>query len=106
MNETARFIMLNAVDRPVLNRTELPGSFDWTLEFTREAPASAPAGPAEPVAAGVASQAPSIFTALQEQLGLKLEPIRSRFDVVVIASVARPDPDSDRPLALYTARAV
>jgi uncharacterized protein (TIGR03435 family) len=93
MNETARFIMLNAVDRPVLNRTELPGAFDWSLEFTREAPAGAPVGPAEPGAAGAVSQAPSIFTALQEQLGLKLEPIRSRFDVVVIASVARPDPD-------------
>jgi len=42
---------LNAVDRPVLNRTNLPGAFDWSLEFTREAPGGAPAGPAEPGAA-------------------------------------------------------
>ena len=90
MDETARFLTLNVVDRPVLNRTNLPGHFNWDLEFAREV---APGRPADPAAAAAPSQAPSIFTALQEQLGLELDPIRSPFDVVVIDAVSRPDPD-------------
>ena len=90
MDETARFLMLNAVDRPVLNRTNLAGHFNWDLEFAREL---APGRPADPAAAAAPSQATSIFTALQEQLGLKLDPIRSPFDVVVIDAASRPDPD-------------
>ena len=37
--------------------------------------------------------APSIFTALQEQLGIKLEPTKASVDVLVIDSVEQPIPD-------------
>ena len=92
MDEIARFIMLNAVDRPVLNRTELSGHFDIDLDFTRALSIGEP-----PVSTGdrqpAAVTGTSIFTAVQEQLGLKLEPARSQLEVVVIDAVARPEPD-------------
>jgi uncharacterized protein (TIGR03435 family) len=92
MDEISRFIMLNAVDRPVVNRTELSGHFNMDLEFTRGLPL-----PESQVASGAREPAvfagTSIFTAVQEQLGLKLEPTRTQLEVVVIDSVARPEPD-------------
>ena len=69
MDEIARFIMLNAVDRPVSNRTELSGYFDIDLDFTRvlsNPEPQASAGDRQPVAV----TGTSIFTAVQEQLGL------------------------------------
>ena len=92
MDEIARFIMLNAVDRPVSNRTELSGYFDIDLDFTRVSSNPEPqasAGDTQPVAV----TGTSIFTAVQEQLDLKLEPARSQLDVVVISAVTRPEPD-------------
>lgn len=70
---------LPAVGRIVENRTGLEGRYDIALDYTRPAPGTAD------TAAG-----PSIFTALQEQLGLKLEPIRTPVDVVVIDRASRP----------------
>jgi len=92
MDEIARFIMLNAVDRPVSNRTGLTGHFNIDLDFTRALSIPEPqasAGDRQPVAV----TGTSIFTAVQEQLGLKLEPARSQLDVVVISAVTRPEPD-------------
>jgi uncharacterized protein (TIGR03435 family) len=65
--------------RPVIDRTGLLGRFDFTLTF-------APEGSTD-------TDAPSIFTALQEQLGLKLEPTTGPVDVLVVDSVERPTPD-------------
>ena len=62
------------VDRPVVNRTGLTGTLDFDLEW-------APG----PDADGV-----SVFTAVQEQLGLRLEPSTAPLDVVVIDSARRP----------------
>ena len=53
------------VGRPVIDRTGLTGDFDLDLSYTPESPARG--------AIGVPADGPSIFTALQEQLGLKLE---------------------------------
>lgn len=70
------------IDRPIVNRTGLDGTFDINLEWT------------QPRVAGAAPpDGPSIFTAVQEQLGLKLESQRVPMDVVVIDSVERPTPD-------------
>jgi len=92
MDEIARFIMLNAVDRPVLNRTDLSGHFNMDLEFTRGLPPpESQSSTGERVPAAFTGT--SIFTALQEQLGLRLEPIRSRLEVIVVDDAARPDPN-------------
>lgn len=70
------------LDRVVIDKTGLTGDFDWTLEWGGEQ------GSNDAVPLG-----PSIFTAVQEQLGLKLEPARGPVEVLVIDSVDRPTPD-------------
>ncbi len=69
------------VDRPVIDQTGLAGTFGFTLMFS-----SFDTVPH-------ASNDPSIFTALQEQLGLKLEPARGPVELVVIESVEQPTPN-------------
>jgi uncharacterized protein (TIGR03435 family) len=66
--------------RVVVDRTNLPGRYEFTLRFT---PAGAPG-------ARAADAAPDLFTALQEQLGLKLEATKAPVDTLVIDHVERP----------------
>jgi uncharacterized protein (TIGR03435 family) len=80
--------LTQSLDRTVLDRTGLGGVFDFTLEFAPElGPAFQPGANAT---ASDPSAPPSIFTAIQEQLGLKLEPRKGPVDVVVIDHVERP----------------
>jgi uncharacterized protein (TIGR03435 family) len=82
------------VDRPVIDRTGLTGFYDYTLKWTPERAVGAsvlglpptPPPPADP-------DAPNIFTALQEQLGLKLEAGRGPVEVVVIDRIEKPTLD-------------
>jgi len=69
---------LRNLDRPVIDRTGLKGRFDLRLEFA----------PSDISSSG--DLAPSIFTALQEQAGLKLSPSRGPVEVHVIDSIERP----------------
>jgi bla regulator protein BlaR1 len=86
------------VSRVVLDRTELTGNFDFTLDFTPEQlPKRAPGTPADqPIrmnGVDIDPDGASIFTALQEQLGLKLESTRGPVEVLVIDRVEQPTPD-------------
>ena len=79
------------LDRPVIDRTGIQGTCDFALEWTpapNEGGAEAIGLPprAEPPRANDSNR-PSIFTALQEQLGLKLEPAKGAVDVLVIDHV-------------------
>jgi uncharacterized protein (TIGR03435 family) len=71
--------------RPVVDRTSLEGEFDFDLA-TNFAPASA-----NPAAADTG--APSVFVALQEQLGLKLEPTKTTVKVLIVDSAEKPTID-------------
>jgi uncharacterized protein (TIGR03435 family) len=70
------------VVRPVLDRTGLMGRWDMELQFACAAGLQ--------VAEDQPNAPASVFTAVQEQLGLKLEPRQERMEVLVIDSVARP----------------
>lgn len=72
--------------REVVDRTGLAGSFDADLRFRPDTTAA----PDSPPPSG---DAPSIFTALQEQLGLKLTAERGPVQVLVIDRIERPTPD-------------
>jgi bla regulator protein blaR1 len=76
------------IDRPVVNRTGLNGKFDFTLEWAHE-PGGAPAGPPPPDSQASAA-GPSFITALNEQLGLKLEATKAAVPVLVVDHVERP----------------
>jgi uncharacterized protein (TIGR03435 family) len=73
-----------AAGRFVVDRTGLTGSYRVVLEFDRMAQLRGPATVAQP-------EAPlSVFTAVEEQLGLKLQPARAPRDVLVIDRLERP----------------
>jgi uncharacterized protein (TIGR03435 family) len=81
----------------VVDKTNLPGNFELTLEYAPD-PGMAGRGdlPQPPPGAGPdrpANDNPSIFSALQEQLGLKLESIKGPVDVLVVDSAQTPPPD-------------
>ena len=67
--------------RTVVNKTQLKGIFNLLLQWTLDPPP----GAAAPDGAG-----PTIFTALQEQLGLRLEASKGPVEVLVIDRVERP----------------
>ena len=76
-----------SIDRLVHDTTGLSGRFDFEFDFVSAAPATNGTD-ARPPETGA-----SLFTALQEQLGLKLQPARTPVDVVVIDSAERPRPN-------------
>jgi uncharacterized protein (TIGR03435 family) len=83
-------------DRPIVDRTGLAGSFDIDLKWTPDPAQSRDDSQAARAAAAVAATPGdriSIFTALQEQLGLKLQPARAALEVLVIDRLERPTPD-------------
>jgi uncharacterized protein (TIGR03435 family) len=86
----ATLARLPAVSRRVIDRTGLSGRFDYDLEWT---PSVMPIGVAAPAPNDQANAGPNLFTALQEQLGLKLEAGREALPVLVIDSVSQPAPD-------------
>jgi len=80
----------SALNRTVIDKTMLNGTFDVHLKWAVDNPASL-AGPDTALRSDPAG--PSIFTALQEQLGLKLESAKGPVEVLVIDHVERPVPN-------------
>lgn len=81
--------------RPVVDKTGLTGLYDYTLRFAPE-----PGGNAGPFGAPPPGAAPApdpdaanVYTAIQEQLGLKLESTRGPVEVVVIDKLEKPTLD-------------
>ena len=74
----------SSLNRLIVDRTGLEGTYHAVVTFTPEnSPSGAGIPPIDP-------NGPSIFTALQEQLGLKLESQRAPVDVLVVARAERP----------------
>ena len=66
-------------DRPIVNETGLEGRYDFTLKWLPDASPEPEGG-----------QVPGLFTAMQDQLGLKLEPRKGPVDVLAVVKVERP----------------
>jgi uncharacterized protein (TIGR03435 family) len=86
--ETIAAQLSGRVGRSVVDRTGLDGRYDLDVEFS---PQPLRADNADPAAADRAvSDTASLYTAIQEQLGLKLESQKGSIEVTVIDSVERP----------------
>lgn len=87
-------LLASMLSRPVYDRTNLTGNFDVQLEYTPDQMPQLPPGATLPPGLTLPSpDGPSLMTALQEQLGLKLDNARGPVDVLVIDSVEQPTPD-------------
>jgi uncharacterized protein (TIGR03435 family) len=73
-------IMKFFMDRPVVDQTGLAGRYDFQLKWTYDESKTPPDGTAPP----------GLFTAIQEQIGLKLEPVKAQADVLVIDKIEHP----------------
>ena len=76
------------LSRPVVNETGLEGRFDFTLDYDPEVAPGV--GDKEIAASGSDVAKPSLFTAIQDQLGLKLESKKVPVEMLVIDRIARP----------------
>jgi uncharacterized protein (TIGR03435 family) len=82
ISELARVLTMNqgVTDRAVVDKTGLKAGYDFTLEFSRGAAANGDT--ADPTGT-------SIYTAVQEQLGLKLDPVKEPVEALVIDHVEK-----------------
>ena len=92
-------VLADRIGRTVVDKTGFSGTFNFQLDFSSDDAASNPksappaaAGPERPIP-GTNVQAPTIFAALQEQLGLRLQAGKGQVEVLVIDHVQRPSPN-------------
>jgi uncharacterized protein (TIGR03435 family) len=85
-------LQLRVLDRPVIDQTGLTDRYDFTLNWRPDEfqfPRATAAQRTNAVATG-ADALPDLFSAVQEQLGLKLEATKAPADVLVIDKVSKP----------------
>ncbi|HLK66680.1 MAG TPA: TIGR03435 family protein [Bryobacteraceae bacterium] len=85
-------VLSSQLGRPVIDKTELTGKYNFKLQFAIDQPQTPPPGDSSKEAAPVSTDpdGPSIFTALQEQLGLRLESQKGPIPYVVIDRIEKP----------------
>jgi uncharacterized protein (TIGR03435 family) len=76
--------------RTVLDKTGLKGAYDFSLQWTPQQTLGSTSSETEVIASLASSSGPSLFVALQEQLGLKLESARGSTDVLVVEQIKKP----------------
>lgn len=89
-------LLITPDDFPVVDKTGLPGKYDFTLEYTTGLPNASIDG------ASVPSGAPFVFKALQDQLGLQLVHKKLPFDVLIIDEVEEMPTDNKSIMPAYS----
>jgi uncharacterized protein (TIGR03435 family) len=85
------FMTRNAgLDRPILDQTGLTGKYDFKLSWTPDDAQSSSVAPDVPRPSDDTNPAPPLYTALQEQLGLKFSAAKALAEVLVIDHVEKP----------------
>jgi bla regulator protein BlaR1 len=80
-------------DSPVIDKTGLTGKYDFELKWARDAETWRPTGPGSAPEAPTDGSRPSIFKALEEELGLKLLPVKTERKGIAIDHIERPSPN-------------
>ena len=86
MANFASFLQRFVLDRPAVDQTGIAGHFDLVLRWTPDDPRLGRPGNSQPDA----SAPPGLFTAMKEQLGLKLQPTKAATDVFSIDRAEQP----------------
>lgn len=89
MEEFAMGLQGNVLDRPVIDRTGLSGRFDFTLDWTPDE-FQAPGPGARTPTPDSGATFPNLFTAVKDQLGLKLESTKGAVEIFIIDRVEKP----------------
>jgi uncharacterized protein (TIGR03435 family) len=92
LSQLAQFLS-QTVQRLVVDRTDLMGNFDFDLRWTPDQMPQGGDAPGGAVLPPIDSNRPALFTALQEQLGLRLESTKGPVRLLVIDHVERPTSD-------------
>jgi uncharacterized protein (TIGR03435 family) len=90
LEDFARVMTQAVLDRPVVDKTGLKGRFDFTLNWTPDESQFRSMGVRVPPPTDNPNAPPNLFTAIQEQLGLRLESTTAAVDVLVIDRVEKP----------------
>jgi len=90
MTDFGNFLQMIVLDRPVVNRTELTKRYDFMLTFTPDDSQFNGHPPPMPAKTDATETAPSLFEAMQNDLGLKLEAQKTDVDVIVVDHVEKP----------------
>jgi len=91
MTEFAGFLQANIMEQPVVDKTGLTERYDFALRYTPDASARLTNVPnARPQTMNDSDALPDMFTAFQQQLGLRIDSTRAPVDVVVVDSIERP----------------
>ena len=94
MNEFASWMQSGVMDKPVVDHTGLADKYDFTLKWTPDdsqfAQFRGVSGPVTPPAGDNPNAPPSLYTAMPEQIGLKIEAGKAMDDVIVIDHVEKP----------------
>jgi uncharacterized protein (TIGR03435 family) len=89
--DLAGVLQTAVLDRPVVDQTGITGRYDFTLTWTPDESQFAGLGiRVPPPAANAANAPPGLFTAIQEQLGLRLESTKAPVDVLVVDRAEKP----------------
>lgn len=88
-------LLSQQLGRTVVDKTGIAGNFDIELQWTPEpgqgvGPFGGAMPPPPDAVAPVDSNGPTIFTAIQEQLGLKLDSAKGPVDIIVVDSASKP----------------
>ncbi|HEY0760556.1 MAG TPA: M56 family metallopeptidase [Acidisarcina sp.] len=90
MGAFAQLMQSAVLDRPVVDQTGLAGNYDFVLKWTPDESQFGGMGVKVPPPTEDPNAPPPLFTAIQEQIGLKLDPSRAAVDVFVIDHVEKP----------------
>ncbi len=90
MADFAALMQAAVLDRPVVNQTELAGTYDFTLKWTPDDSQFGGMGAKIPPPNDSADASPNLYTAIQEQIGLRLDATKAPAEVLVVDKVEKP----------------